>query len=266
MKHDEPFENLAPWLSEASDASPSLRAFLREASTNPPDAARVERLRQRLGPWLGATSPPAAPPASSGAVGSTVGAVGKAGLWAVVGTLIGGGVWLVLGGPSRAEPAPLRSASVESPSPRAPVSPAATPLSPAATPLSPAATPLSPAATPSSALPSAPRAAKAGRGRSLPSGRQGPPSLAEEAAALAAAQRALASSPSRSLALLQEHAQKFPRSALAEERCVFTIEALVALSRSEEARRELARLELGYPSSAHLGKARRLVGIDASPQ
>ena len=252
MKHDEPFENLAPWLSEASDASPSLRAFLREASTNPPDAARVERLRQRLGPWLGATSPPAAPPASSGAVGSTVGAVGKAGLWAVVGTLIGGGVWLVLGGPSRAEPAPLRAASVESPSPRAPVSPAATPLSPAA--------------TPSSALPSAPRAAKAGRGRSLPIGRQGQPSLAEEAAALAAAQRALASSPSRSLALLQEHAQKFPRSALAEERCVFTIEALVALARSEEARRELARLELGYPSSAHLGKARRLVGIDASPQ
>jgi hypothetical protein len=252
MKRDEPFENLAPWLSEASDASPSLRAFLREASTNPSDAARVERLRQRLGPWLGATTPPAAPPASSGAVGSTVGAVGKAALWAVVGTLIGGGVWLVLGGPSRTEPAPLRVASVESSSPRAPVSPAATPVSPAA--------------TPSSALTSAPRAAKAGRERSLPSGRQGPPSLAEEAAALAAAQRALASSPARSLALLQEHAQKFPRSALTEERSVFTIEALVALSRSAEARRELARLELGYPNSAHLGKARRLVAIDASPQ
>lgn len=248
MKSGDSFERIEPWLSDASDASPELRAFLREADAFPEDAARIERLRQRLGPWLAVTTVPhvAHAPGTEATTSSTLAAAGKACLLALgSGALVVGGGWLL----DHASTPPRTPASEQS----AIVAPSPLParLPPPA--VSTATEPPVANARPetSSPPPSAKRAAKL------------PGSLAEEAAALAAAQRALASSPANALALLREHATKFPRGALAEERYVFTIEALVALSRPADARRELARLELSYPGSAHLGRARRLVGIDA---
>ncbi len=250
MKSRVDSDRLEPWLSEASDASPELRAFLREADAYPEDAARVERLRQRLGPWLAAASLPPAAPAPPGANAlngtTTLSAVGKACLLALgAGTFVAGGGLLIDSVSSSSVAPPARSvASITRPQEATPPPPAP--------------------ARPEPAAPAAP--IEAPRPRSSPSPSPTPPSLAEEAAELASAQRALAASPAQGLALLRQHAAKYPRGALAEERYVFTIEALVALSRSGDARRELVKLELGFPRSAHLGRARRLVGIEPPSQ
>ena len=60
-------------------------------------------------------------------------------------------------------------------------------------------------------------------------------SLADEAAQINAARKALASDPAKSLALMEAAEQQFPNGAMIQERRGYTILALVALGRTDDA-------------------------------
>lgn len=72
-----------------------------------------------------------------------------------------------------------------------------------------------------------------------------------ELALLEAAQSALATSPARALAIAQQHARRFPDGALAQEREVIVIDALVRLDRAPDAEARARRFDARWPSSAH---------------
>jgi hypothetical protein len=61
------------------------------------------------------------------------------------------------------------------------------------------------------------------------------PSLADEAAQINAARKALARDPAQTLALMQAAEQQFPNGAMIQERRGYAILALVALGRTQEA-------------------------------
>ena len=73
----------------------------------------------------------------------------------------------------------------------------------------------------------------------------------DEVALLAAARRALRGNPTQALALVREHAERFPTSAFAEERAVLRIDGLVATGALETARSERARFAQRWPHSVH---------------
>ena len=70
-------------------------------------------------------------------------------------------------------------------------------------------------------------------------------------ALLKRAQMALGSSPGRALALSHEHAARFPRSAMSQEREMIAINALLAMGRAADARARARRFIVRYPKSAH---------------
>lgn len=238
-----PSDELAPWLSDASDASPELRSFLRQATVSPHDSVRIERLRDRLGPWLTPPAPTPPPAADASGAAFKLAAAGKACVVAVGLSGIAVGVWASSRGPEPAPKPPNATAVVVSvPRQSSPPSTVANPV---------------PTVSPSAARPLAAPLARRVNPAPLEVRR---PSLAEEAAALAAAQRIATSSPQLGLLQLREHERKFPRGALTEERRLFTIQALVALGRREEARRELESFRRAAPRSPHLTRAQKLVG------
>lgn len=63
------------------------------------------------------------------------------------------------------------------------------------------------------------------------------PSLADEAAQINQARKALAADPAKTLALMQDAETQFPEGAMIQERRGYAILALVALGRSEDAQR-----------------------------
>jgi hypothetical protein len=71
-------------------------------------------------------------------------------------------------------------------------------------------------------------------------------SIAEEVRLVRAAREAR--SPDGALVHLDEHARRFPRGVLSAERMVLKIEALCALHREPDARREATRLRRSFPS------------------
>lgn len=64
------------------------------------------------------------------------------------------------------------------------------------------------------------------------------PSLADEAAQINAARKALADDPAKTLALMQAAEQQFPNGAMIQERRGYAILALVALGRTQEAQQQ----------------------------
>jgi hypothetical protein len=89
-----------------------------------------------------------------------------------------------------------------------------------------------------------------------------PQAIDDELAWLGAAQEALRTGhPSRALALVQQHAFRFPRGALAPERVAVQALALCALERKEAARTVLADLALRAPSSPLVARVRRSCGL-----
>lgn len=206
------------------DAPPALRDLLTEARSDLPPPAVLERMAARLPAPL----PQVAPTSAGGAPA----AAKLAGALAVVGALVGGGIWLVT-----REPAPVTSAPL-------PTAPAATtvekpPVLPA--PSSTSRTEVAPNETESADGPAAPATAKPSAGPS-------------EAALLQRAQAALRTDPGRALALTQEHRRRFPRGELGQEREVIAIEALSRLGRSGEATKRAESFEKAYPGSAHKKK------------
>jgi tetratricopeptide (TPR) repeat protein len=85
--------------------------------------------------------------------------------------------------------------------------------------------------------------------------------IRQEVALLSRAQAALSRGrPQEALEALSEHAQRFPRGALTEERAATRARTLCALGRRQEAESELKRMERLNPNSAYLARARESCG------
>lgn len=154
----------------------------------------------------------------------SVGRIGllKVTLGSVIGVLALTGGWYAL----------HRSPQVEAP--RAPQLSAPPPAPSAAPPAVPPSQAIPPAAPTPSVAPSSK-----------------PVTLESESALLERARRELNGNPSRALALANEHARRFPRGMLSQEREVIAIAALRHLGRSTEADQRAARFDRSYPNSAH---------------
>ncbi len=72
------------------------------------------------------------------------------------------------------------------------------------------------------------------------------------------AQKAVKSTPAEALRLCEEHARRFPRGSLSQEREALAIEALFVLGRRDEAKSRAARFKQAYPASGHLRKLEAL--------
>lgn len=83
--------------------------------------------------------------------------------------------------------------------------------------------------------------------------------LDDDAELLKTIRRAVSSDPLRALSSIREHATRFPRSALIEERDALRIEALYLVGRETEARQALAAFEKTFPVSLY---RRRLKSLD----
>jgi hypothetical protein len=73
----------------------------------------------------------------------------------------------------------------------------------------------------------------------------------------------LRSDPRRALDLADRDAQTYPAGALAQEREVIAIEALVRLARGTEARVRAARFFQAFPGSAHGPRVRSMLDFDS---
>jgi tetratricopeptide (TPR) repeat protein len=86
--------------------------------------------------------------------------------------------------------------------------------------------------------------------------------IRQEVALLSRAQAALSRGrPQEALEALSEHATRFPRGALTEERAATRARTLCALGRRLEAEAELKRIERLNPTSAYLTRARESCGL-----
>ena len=85
--------------------------------------------------------------------------------------------------------------------------------------------------------------------------------IRQEVALLSKAQAALSRGrPQEALEALAEHAARFPRGVLTEERAATRARTLCALGRRQEAEAELKRIEKLNPASAYLARARESCG------
>jgi hypothetical protein len=83
--------------------------------------------------------------------------------------------------------------------------------------------------------------------------------LAEENALVDRARANIASNPAQALAAVDEHAPRFPRGQLAQEREYLRVRALRGLGRNDEARARAKRYLVDYPSSPHVHSVRAIV-------
>ena len=218
-------------LFDSADAPAGLRDVLRKAGADVGTDAQVARLAERLGPLLapvGAAVPVAAASKASGI---------KLGLLGAALIVAGGGAWLLSASPS-SPPSPAPSAQ----RPSLQVSPKPSPVVPAVPPAAENA-PAAPEPAPAAALDSAPVAAK------LPE-KPTPPARLSEAELLEQARAALRADPARALQRANEHAARFPRGVLVQEREVLAIQALRKLGRSADADRRAAAFVKAFPGSA----------------
>lgn len=235
------------WLDPASGTSSELRSALETLRvTDSTDVARIARLELRLGGLLDSVPQPdlpshgSAPSAGSGLSVAKVCALVATG----VGLTVAGSVALLGDKPS--------SSTTAAPTTPQPTESAATIASARVAPVASHPQPVpAGSSSPTSVVPKKSRHAPSAAGSAAVED-----SIAEEARLLRAARGAIDSSPDRALALLAEHAQKFPQSTLADERQLFTIQALVQAGRMLEANEQFEHLR---PDSPYRGRAARAV-------
>ena len=75
------------------------------------------------------------------------------------------------------------------------------------------------------------------------------------------ARRALRNNPGRTLRLVEQHRQTFPRGTFEEEREALAIEAMWRVGQQREARRRGTRFLKRFPRSAHAARVRDLLGV-----
>jgi hypothetical protein len=86
------------------------------------------------------------------------------------------------------------------------------------------------------------------------------PSAESEVQMLKRAQDALRTDPARALAACNEHAARYPRGDLAQEREVLAVDALTRLGRNDQAVRRAQAFVAAHPDSSHRARLERLVG------
>jgi hypothetical protein len=110
-------------------------------------------------------------------------------------------------------------------------------------------------------LPPPPRAVTVARPAKVPDPPAAGPAIGEEAALLLSTQAALREdNPGRALALLDEHARRFPRGALAQERDAARVLALCAAGRVDEARSARDAFLAAHPRSPAAARVRHACG------
>ncbi|WP_257457845.1 hypothetical protein [Archangium lipolyticum] len=257
-------------LEEGSEATPELRELLGAASLDEPSAEQLAGLAGKLGPLLG----PAGGAATAGAATGTAAPAASGGLASVGATglklkVLVGVAGMALAGVSfqagrdfeREHPrAPRVEREVSAPAPAPSATPAPepveTPVAPSpetiAAPMpEPVEMPVAPSAK-TSAVPaprvSRPRAA----GTPAPAAAGERASADEELTLLESAYQALQrGDAAEALAEADRHAERFPAGALAQEREVLAIDALVRMGRRAEAGTRAEAFRKRYPTSTH---------------
>jgi hypothetical protein len=214
-------------LFEANSEAPDvLRGLLQEARNVGPSAAQTARLAAKLGPAFGAV-------AGGSAFASLSGGVKLAAALAVTGAVAGGVLWYApkSTAPSVALQQSARptsaTADTEFANPAAPVS----------------------VSTPTAVKSQA--AAPAGKSPAHPA-------KVSEADLLERARTALQTNPAAALNLTREHAERFPKGVLSQEREIIAIDALSRLKRDGEASGRAADFKKRYPDSPHQRKLETL--------
>ncbi|PTL76577.1 hypothetical protein [Vitiosangium sp. GDMCC 1.1324] len=285
-------------LEQDSEASPELRELLGAASLDEPSAEQLAALAGKLGPLLGPPggAPPEPPPQGAPPVPSVPGGVAGTAVSGVKGKVLAGMALAVLAGGSfqagrlvereraRARPeeptAVLPSsvperAPVETPEPASVKAPAPEPASEESAPpgpVKPTPPPASGVASETAAprtnaapVPRVPRppAPEVPRPTQLRPA-ETPAEMDEELTLLETAYQALRGGDAAgALEEAERHAARFPEGALAQEREVLAIDALVRMGRRTEAGARAETFRARYPTSTHWV---RIQGLLAGPK
>jgi hypothetical protein len=236
--------------------SPFLKKALASARSETPDESRVASLEARILPLLLPPMPPPPPPAGATQAAKLGAALaGAKGLSLVKGSVIALAAAAILAG---AGAGALYVAQTESPKPSVsgvlPVEP------PAKSP------PSTTVVVPSAELVPLPSSVPVPSAHTKPTAPMASASAQEaadpnlEAPLLRSAQDALRTNPSETLAKTQEHARKYPRGLLVQEREVMAIEALLKLGRRDEAASRAQRFSRSFPGSTHQRRIDALLG------
>jgi hypothetical protein len=236
------------WSAQSGDGdAEELLAGIRAARAEGPSAEQLARMRAALS--LPASLPPAAGPGWL--------------LKLIVGALVVAGAsfgaWRALQ-PDEIAPPVSQSAAKEvpqsAPGAEPPVLDRDAALEPA---VAPAPQVESPSALAKPKRAAAPRRA-AENGPRAPEPAEGAPVDVEaELAILRPARAHVRSAPKRALELVAEHARRYPRGALIEEREVIAIEALLTSARVDDAAARARSFFADYPRSAHARRVRSLL-------
>lgn len=233
-----------PWLEDGDPALRAERELLKRLNTEQPPVGSVEQGWAALAAEISG-APPLDPGLTSGpapvAPHTGAGASTSLAAKALLGVALAGSAWW--GGNALWSPPAPPTAPAPSLAPSARMS---------STSPSVAATSEPPAALPERAI-SAPERSAAPRGASATT-------LAEEGRLLAEAHRLVQSGqPQRALEVLRASQARYPRSVLAQEREVLTIEALYAGGSSGSARQRAEQFLKRHPKSPHAERLQRFV-------
>jgi hypothetical protein len=235
----------------AADLPPTLSVALRGSPAEEATAADLERVRLAVSARL-RTSPPLRP--RRPVLSRTLTLAGTFALGAGAGVLVSGGIFLAQRGFDRttSEGVPVRSdpSQTEQHGTALPVGPSSEPGGTLAAPTAPGTPPAGIRAHPRNA-PNGATTLPLASGEPLPLPRPMPSATPDELKLLARAQNALSSDPAFALELTSEHVRAFPSGALAQEREVIAINALLRLDQTAEASVRAATFHRRFPTSAH---------------
>ena len=247
------------WLEPDSEASPELRELLDAARLDEPSPEQLASLAGRMGRLLSPSGsvPSGGTPSSTASTGARTvvasGVKGKVLTGVVVAALAGGGLQAVRVYTQARASAP------------AVVSPTKARALPEPEPVREAPPPPEPAPPPSPPVPEAKSAAPRARAPRASGTKPATPEVTatatdEELDLLESLYRTFQRGDMEGvLAEAQQHASRFPKGALAQEREVLAIEALVRLGRRSEAEARAENFQRRYPASTHWVRIQRLL-------
>lgn len=254
MSHDRP-----SWLKPDAAADRELAELLDAGRGEQPSAAQRAELAERLAPTFGGPRP-------SGGGGSAA-PVANAAPWtlvlaaAVALLALGSGAWWLTrergGSAGASRTALVRAASEQAPAAEANPLPAAEAI--AGAPSVVAAETAVPADPPNAVVAESSAQIHPRRAQASPANAPVRLDAVAELSLLDAAERALAATPARALALTAQHVKQFPAGQLVQERELLAIEALLRLGKMERAQARGRAFLARYPGSSHAPRCRELL-------